>query len=221
MQAQSASRCCHVLCSEQPFSDPFHGFFAIRPLSESGQADISFTTGAEAYSRRAHYIGFIQHLFKEFPRVYLTRCLHPQVGGVLSAENFESCTFQRFFHDAGVSHIILYDGFHLLFALGGIDRFGTTLGDIGCAVELGALAAVPHPVQRNALSFQRGGCEFFRYDGVSATHPGESGRLRETAKFYRYFLRSFYLINGVRNVRVLYVGLVGSIVKDEGIISNA
>jgi len=106
----------------------------------------------------------------------------------------------------------------LLFALGGIDRFGTTLGDIGCAVELGALAAVPHPVQRNALSFQRGGCEFFRYDGVSATHPGESGRLRETAKFYRYFLRSFYLINGVRNVRVLYVGLVGSIVKDEGII---
>ena len=108
---------------------------------------------------------------KEFPRAYLARRLHPQVGGVLSAENFESCTFQRFFHDASVSHIILYDGFHLLFAFGGIDRFGTTLGDIGCAVELGALAAVPHPVQRNALSFQRGGCEFFRYDGVSATHP--------------------------------------------------
>ena len=38
-------------------------------------------------------------------------------------------------------------------------------GDIGCAVELGALAAVPHPVQRNALSFQRGAEAIYTPEG--------------------------------------------------------
>ena len=33
-------------------------------LAEARQPDISFTAGAETYTRCAHYIGFVQHLFE-------------------------------------------------------------------------------------------------------------------------------------------------------------
>ena len=41
-------------------------------------------------------------------------------------------------------------------------------------VEFGALPAVPQPVQGDAFSFERGCCQLFRYDGISATHSCEA-----------------------------------------------
>ena len=77
---------------------------------------------------------------------------------------------------------------YLCFAFVGVNRFRPPLHDITAAVELGALSAQPHFVQRTHL--QRNCCH-------SAAHSGKSGSFAETVKFNSTLFSSGDLVNGM------------------------
>ena len=129
--------------SLNPLLYPSHGFYAIVTFAKCRKADVSFTARPEAYARRTYHVCFVKQLVEEFPRACSIRGFHPEVRSVDSSVDFQPSTFQSLFHDTGIVHIVLDGCLYLLFAFRSIDGFGRPLGDIGSAVELGALAAVP------------------------------------------------------------------------------
>ena len=77
-------------------------------LAEGRQPDISFTAGAETYTRCAHYIGFVQHLFEEPPGTCSVGCFQPDVRSVHTAVDFQPGRFKALLHGPGIVHIIIY-----------------------------------------------------------------------------------------------------------------
>ena len=70
----------------------------------------------------------------------------PDVRGVDAAVGFKTGGFQPFPYQAGVFHVV-GDGFrHLGLAFLRVDGGSAALDDVGCAVELGGVAAVQEAV---------------------------------------------------------------------------
>ena len=103
----------------------------------------------------------------------------------------------------------------MLLALGRIDGLGGALGDVGGAVELRALAAVPQVAQADTVKLQ-----LARHDRISAAHAREACRLGETAQFDGTTLGTGYLVDAVGDVVVLDEGFVGRIEEDEAALAQ-
>ena len=209
------------LCGEiSELADTPDGFLAILALAEGGEAQVAFAAGAESYAGRADDVGTVKQLVEELPRGHSFGSLHPQIRRVYASEHPVAGTGQAFAHRTGVFHIV-GDGFlHLCPAFGRIDRLGTTLGDVAGAVELGALAPVPQGIERDALVIEGSGGHFLGHHGIAATHARKAGGFREAAYLDGYFFRPAYLVDGMGNIVIVDVSLVGGIEDDERIVSQ-
>ena len=69
--------------------------------------------------------------------------MKPDIGGMFAAKNGKPFFDQSFTDDAGVVHVVCHHFPYLLLPLRGIDCFGSTLHNVGGAVELGGLPSVP------------------------------------------------------------------------------
>ena len=76
-------------------------------LAEGRQPDISFTAGAETYTRCAHYIGFVQHLFEEPPGTCSVGCFQPDVRSVHTAVDFQPGRFKAHYVSAHAQNLEL------------------------------------------------------------------------------------------------------------------
>ena len=119
----------------------------------------------------------VEHLLEESPAARTVGSLYPEIGGVLSAIHLDTERGERVVHDFCVGHIIVDNLLHLLAASSAVGRFGSLLADVAGAVELGALAAVPQMVQRDALARQGGGGKFLGNNRVATSHTSETGCL--------------------------------------------
>ena len=84
------------------------------------------------------------------------------------------------------------------------------MGDVACAVELGALAAVPEVVELLAVV-----AELFGDYGVAASHSCETCCLGVAAEFNGAVSGSRDFVDGVGDVGVLDICFVGCIVEYE------
>lgn len=139
---------------EQPLLQPAHGFQRVVSVSESGETEKTLATGSEPHTGSPYYIDFVKQFVKEFPRRESVRCFQPDVRGVFAAIHPQAAALEAFPHDAGVGHVIIDRFPDLLFPFRAVDCFGSSLGDVARTVELRALTAVPHPVQRNPFACQ-------------------------------------------------------------------
>src|SRR5690554_5024905 len=96
---------------------------------------------------------------------------------MLPTEESEPILNQTFPDDPGIVHVAVYHSLHLLLPLCRIDRFGSTLDDVGGAVELGGLTPVPEVVKGDISIVSGSGFQFFGNNRVAATQPGEAGTL--------------------------------------------
>ena len=69
-----------------------------------------------------------------------------------------------------------------------------------------------------AGTVKRDSGKLLRYDGVAATHAGESGCLRVAMKLDGALTCSLNLVYGVRDVRIADIRFVGSIVENDGVV---
>ena len=118
-------------------------------------------------------------------------------------------------HVAGVVHVVSDGLAYLLLAFGGIYGLGGTLGDVACAVELGALAAVPHRVELLAVVYQ-----FFGDYGVAAAYSCEACGLGVAAEFDGAAFGSFDFVDGVWYIGVLNICFVGCVEEDKAALGQ-
>ena len=171
---------------EQPLLQPAHGFQRVVSVSESGETEKTLATGSEPHTGSPYYIDFVKQFVKEFPRRESVRCFQPDVRGVFAA-----------------IHVIIDRFPDLLFPFRAVDCFGSSLGDVARTVELRALTAVPHPVQRNPFACQGKGVQLFRNNRVTAAHTCETGCFGEAAELDRHLLRSLDLVDRVGDIGIL------------------
>ena len=99
-------------------------------------------------------------------------------------------------------HVARNNGLRLLPADRRVDGLGGTLGHVAHAVELGALAAVPHGAELG---------KFVRDDRVGAAHAGKSGSLAEAPKLDGAGAGPRNLEDGMREAFVLDIAVVGAV----------
>ena len=173
--------------------DALHGFEAVVPCAESGDADVALAVGAKAFAGSDHHVGVVEQSVEEVPGVLAVGRRYPDVGRVLAAIDRQSEEGEALADELGVLHVVLDGGAHLLLTLGCEDGFSATLGDVAGTVELAALATVPERVEACAVV----GLQFLGDDGVAAAHAGESSGLREAAELDGALLRALNLVDGV------------------------
>lgn len=171
---------------EQPLLQPAHGLQRVVSVSESGETEKSLASGSEPYTGGSYYIDFIKQFVKKFPRGESVRCFQPDVRSVFATIHPQAAALEAFPHDTGVGHVVIDRFPDLCFSFRAVDCFGTSLGDVARTVELRALAAVPHPVQRNPFACQGKGVQLFRDNRVTTTHTCETSCLGETAELDRH-----------------------------------
>ena len=106
----------------------------------------------------------------------------------------------------------------LLFSFGGKHRGGGLLDGVAGTVELGAVAARPELVQRDALAAVRLAANGLRNDDVGATHAGEAAVFRKAAELDGHVLGTFDFEDRARDLRVLDEGLVGGVEENDRIV---
>ena len=125
----------------------------------------------------------------------------------------EAGAFEAFLDNARVVAVVVQRFLYLLCALFGVDSRRAALDDIGSAVELGALTAVPHGVQALAVAHKRLG-----HHGVAAACAGEAGGFREGTELDGAGLGAFHLIDGMGHVLFGDEALVRSVEHDDGAV---
>ena len=114
----------------------------------------------------------------------------------------------------GIAHVVLDGVAHLLLPLRRVDGFGSPLGNVGGSVEFAALAAVPQLIEAHAV----GALQCMGDDGVATLYACESSGFGEAAELDGALPGSFYFVDGVGELVVLYEGFVGSVVEDDGFV---
>ncbi len=186
--------------------------------AEGGEADVALAGGTEADTGGTDDVGTIEQGLEKLPGRHAVGTAHPDVRGILAAVALVAEGTQGGEHLRGVLHIVINGSLDLLFALGCVDGLGGTLTDIAAAIELGALATQPQLVERDALALEGADGDLFRHDGIAAADTRETSRLGIGSELDCALAGSANLIDGVRYLRVLNVGLIGGIIEDEGIV---
>ena len=186
--------------------------------TEGGEADVALAGGTETDTGSADDVGTVEQGLEELPGRHAVGGAHPDVWGILAAVAFIAEGTQGFEHLFGVLHVVVDGGLDLLLALGRIDGLGGTLTDIAAAIELGTLATQPQLVERYALALESADGNFLRNDGIAAADTREACRLGIRTELDGALASSTNLVDAMGNILILYVGLIGCIVEDEGII---
>ena len=91
------------------------------------------------------------------------------------------------------------------------------LDDVGHAVELRRLAAVPQTAQRDVFAADLD-FEAFRNDRVGAARSREARGFGEAAELDRAFPRAFDFVNAVRDVGLRDEGFIGGVEKNQRLV---
>ena len=110
----------------EPAADLLHVF----PGIEGGDAEVSFTGGAETGSRRDDDMGLFEHLVEHAPGVDALGALHPDVGGIDAAVDGEIDFDAGFAEECGVAHVVIDEGLNLGLALVAEDGGGAPLDGV-------------------------------------------------------------------------------------------
>ena len=162
----------------------------------------------------------MQQALEEGPAALALGRAQPDVGRVDAAVGPEAHFGQRLAHDAGVRHVVVDDLAHLLAAFGRVDGLGRALHDVGRAVELRALAAVPQRVERHLLTVAQRHLEVFGHHRVAAAQTREARRLGVGVKLHRAAPCPLNLVDAVGNLRPRDVRLVGRVEEDEALVAQ-
>ena len=95
----------------------------------------------KADARGANDVAFVEQTIEELPAVHATT--DPDIGRVDATESRNADGLEGLLHELGVLARVGDVVHDLLTALRRIDSLGSTLNDVGSAVELGGLATVP------------------------------------------------------------------------------
>ena len=159
-----------------------------------------------------------QELVKEIPGWHVVWGFQPDVRGVDAAEGGDACRGKAFPDDAGVFHVVADHFPDLGLAFRGENRLCTTLDDVGGAVELGGVAAVPQGIQclpGAVSSFAGNG---LGQDDVAAAGAGEACCLGEGAELNGTVFGLRNLKDGAWHILLGDVGVVSSIKEDDGVM---
>ncbi len=159
---------------------------------------------------------FFQEEIKEIPARHAFGDSHPDVGAVCAAAGRKTAGFRGVQNHGRVSFVEIDRLLNLFLAFFCIDGFGAALDDVGAAVKLRALAAIPERIGGNffpALRFQH---QLFRDDAVAATHAGEARCLGIGAELDCDFFGAFDFVNTVRDIFVRDETFVGRVEKNDG-----
>ena len=116
-------------------------------VTKGGQAEISFAAGAKTATRGTHHLAGGKEPVEEIEGFFAFGELPPNIGSVFAAKNRVTGSRQFLTDELGRIHIALDDFRGFFPALGCINGFGSSLGHVVHAVELGALATVPHGME--------------------------------------------------------------------------
>ena len=152
------------------------------------------------------------------PRTHAVGGTHPYVGCILAAVALVTKRAQRVQHLLGILHVIVDGCFDLSLALWRVDGLGGTLGDIAATVEFRTLATQPQLVKRDALTLEGADGDLFRHDGIATANTGEASCLGIRAELDGTLAGSANLVNAMGYLRILDIGLIGSIVEYQGIV---
>ena len=157
--------------------DAFHGAQRILAVAESREAEVALAAGTEACAWRADDIDFCEQLVEEVPRRHIIRGLEPDVRSIDAAIGFDAGRLKSFADDAGIFHVVADELFDLLLALRRIDSSSAALDDVGRAIELRRMAAVPELVELNKRAVSSAALDRLGDDRIAAARAGEAGRL--------------------------------------------
>ena len=118
----------------------------------------------------------------------------------------------------GVFHVVVHILAHFTAALRGVDGLGSALHDVGTAVVLGGLSAVPEGFQgyRPPLGGTRP--HGFGNDHVAAAQARESGGLGEAAELHGHLSGALKLVDAVRDTLLADIGFIGGIKENQALI---
>ena len=193
----------------------FDGFGGIVRRAEGGQAHVAFSAEAEAHAGGADESGLVEEPVKESPGRGVGGHAHPEVGGVAAAVDLKAHAAQSIGDACAVGQVAVDDLLRFPPALFAVDGLGGALHDVGAAVVLGALAAVPEGIEADLAARAVIDADGVGHDGVGAAQAGETGGLGVAAEFHGHFLRAVDLVDAVGHVVLADEGLVGGVIEDE------
>ena len=160
----------------------------------------------------------MEHFIEDLPTGEVFGSADPDVGGVDSTERGEAAFLCRRAEDGGVAHVMFDECGDLFFAGGRVEGLGGALSDIANAIEFCAEATVPERMQRCHFARSCAAVQFLWKNGKCTANASKSAILGKAAKLNRAFAGTGNFVNGMRNLRIADVGLIGGIEENDGIV---
>ena len=117
------------------------------------------------------------------PRIPIVRAFKPDIWGIYTAKVAYILFLKSFCNNLCIFLIVFDIGFALCHTFYGKGSSSTFLDDIGYAIELGSLAAVPHSIQGHFLTIGSSKFQVFRNDGVATSGSGKTCCFGKGAEF--------------------------------------
>lgn len=115
-----------------------------------------------------------EHFIEHFPAADACWACDPNVGSIFPTEDLETNFLAGFAKEFCIAHVVLDERGDLLLACLGVDRLGTTLHGVGCAVELSRSAAAPELLDSDAFAVTSCTCDGVRDDDVATADTCET-----------------------------------------------
>ena len=125
-----------------PF-DPFHRLFDVSAAVEGAEAKVAFPGGSEAAAGSADDVGVVQQAVEIIPTALPFGGFEPDIRGIDAAVHAHAQVGKGLADETGVLEVEINEVRNLLAAFGTVGSLGSSLHDVGNAVELRALAAMP------------------------------------------------------------------------------
>ena len=142
---RGALRLVATLGIEHPL-DALDGLLRVPGVAEGSQADVALAGRPEPGAGGGDDVGLFQKAVEEVPGAGAVRGAAPHVRAVVGAVHLKAGRRQALLYRAGVGAVEVDRLVHLGRPLRSVDGRRAPLDDVGGAVELGGLAAVPHGV---------------------------------------------------------------------------
>ena len=146
------------------------------------------------------------------------RRLEPDVGRVYAAVCLKADGFEAFADETGVFKVVGDGSRRLSLPFGREYGLCAALDDVGCAVVLRRVAAIPERVEALLRAVGAPALHALRQHDVAAARAREARCLREGAKFDGNVLRALNLEDGVRQIVLGDEGLISGIEENDGLV---
>ena len=113
-----------------------HRFRGSLKRAKSTEAELPFTSRAEANPRRTNNLRVVQQIVEELPRIHATGALEPHVRGVVPTDGFDSASKQCVPDQRRIAQLVVKGFLDLHPTLRRVNRGCGLLHHVRCSIEL-------------------------------------------------------------------------------------